>query len=346
MTRANWRHPDATVALPANADRADWLLERRNGIGGTDAAAIMGVNLYATTADVYAEKTSTEPPVELHKPILQFGHVLEDHLVALVAERHDVTTRKVGLLRHKDDPWRYANPDGFTSDGGIIECKTTGRRTRTAAEWAEGRIPGHAYTQGQHYLAVTGRTHLYYAVAIRNDYAAWEQIPRKWWGTEWFRDVAVVDAFVTHRIDRDEAYIENLIAAEREVWAAIEARTPPPGVIPSTGAGVEYTRALDGTSTEAAIPELARDTSQRLAEVKAAQKALGDERSALERALKAEFGDAEYLTAGGVPIARWFNVETNRLDSKALQQDHPDLAAQYTRTRTSRRFDLIEGATA
>ena len=37
--------------------REDWLEERKKGIGGSDAATILGLNPYKTTIELWEEKT-------------------------------------------------------------------------------------------------------------------------------------------------------------------------------------------------------------------------------------------------------------------------------------------------
>lgn len=58
---------------------------------------------------------------------------------------------------------------------------------------------------------------------------------------------------------------------------------------------------------------------------------------ALKDRIKAHMGDSETLIAGPYKVT-WKAVTTNRIDSKALAKDHPDLASEYTRTSTTRRF--------
>ncbi len=58
---------------------------------------------------------------------------------------------------------------------------------------------------------------------------------------------------------------------------------------------------------------------------------------ALRDRIKALMGDDETLIAGPFKVT-YKPVTTSRIDSKALKQDHPDIAAEYTRTTTSRRF--------
>ena len=60
---------------------------------------------------------------------------------------------------------------------------------------------------------------------------------------------------------------------------------------------------------------------------------------ALRDVIKAHMGDSETLTAGPYKVT-WKPVTTSRIDSKALSADHPDIAEQYTRTTTTRRFSV------
>lgn len=60
---------------------------------------------------------------------------------------------------------------------------------------------------------------------------------------------------------------------------------------------------------------------------------------ALKDKVKAYMGDEEQLTAGPYKVT-YKAVTTTRIDSKALTADHPDIAAQYTKATTARRFSV------
>ena len=60
---------------------------------------------------------------------------------------------------------------------------------------------------------------------------------------------------------------------------------------------------------------------------------------ALKDQIKEFMGDSELLTAGPYKVS-WKPVTTSRLDTTAIKKDHPDLAAEYTRTTTTRRFTV------
>lgn len=60
---------------------------------------------------------------------------------------------------------------------------------------------------------------------------------------------------------------------------------------------------------------------------------------ALKDQIKTYMGDSELLTAGPYKVS-WKPVTTSRLDTTAIKRDHPEIAAQYTKTTTTRRFTV------
>ena len=48
----------------ADLSREDWLNYRRLGIGGSDAAAVMGLSPFATIRDLYFDKIGVTPVIE------------------------------------------------------------------------------------------------------------------------------------------------------------------------------------------------------------------------------------------------------------------------------------------
>ena len=61
------------------------------------------------------------------------------------------------------------------------------------------------------------------------------------------------------------------------------------------------------------------------------------EAEALKDAIKAAMGDSEEVHAGGYKIT-WKAVTSSRIDTAALKKALPDLAQQFTKTTTTRRF--------
>ena len=59
----------------------------------------------------------------------------------------------------------------------------------------------------------------------------------------------------------------------------------------------------------------------------------------LEDSIKAVMGDDELLTAGAYKVS-WKTFTSSRVDTTALKKALPDIAAQYTKTTTARRFSI------
>ena len=76
-----------------------------------------------------------------------------------------------------------------------------------------------------------------------------------------------------------------------------------------------------------------------LMELKRMREELDAEITAAEEAIKAVMGDEETLTAGAFKVS-WKTFTSSRLDSTALKKALPEIAAQFTRQTTARRFSI------
>ena len=61
--------------------------------------------------------------------------------------------------------------------------------------------------------------------------------------------------------------------------------------------------------------------------------------TALEDSIKAVMGDEELLTAGVYKVS-WKAFTSSRVDTAALKKALPDIAAQFTKQTTARRFSI------
>lgn len=76
-----------------------------------------------------------------------------------------------------------------------------------------------------------------------------------------------------------------------------------------------------------------------LQELKRMREELDTEMAALEDEIKASMGDAEQITAGAFKIT-WKTVASSRLDTAALKKALPDVAAQFMKQTTVKRFTI------
>ncbi len=79
--------------------------------------------------------------------------------------------------------------------------------------------------------------------------------------------------------------------------------------------------------------------AQELQELKRMREELDAEITAAEDAIKAAMGDQETVTAGAYKIT-WKPITSSRIDTTALKKALPEIAAQYMRTTTTRRFTI------
>lgn len=81
--------------------------------------------------------------------------------------------------------------------------------------------------------------------------------------------------------------------------------------------------------------------AKELAELKQMKAELEDAISALEDAFKAEMTarETDEMSAGSYTI-KWSEYTSMRFDASAFKKAEPELAAQYTKTATARRFSI------
>ncbi len=144
----------------------EWLAERQSrGIGGSEAAAIIGVSPWMTALELWKHKTGLERAKDLSdNAAVALGVKMEPVLRDFFAELHPeyrVEYHAFDILYQKERPWLFATLDGelFTADGrkGILEIKTATPNGKAGWEkWRNGNMPENYYTQNLHQLAATG----------------------------------------------------------------------------------------------------------------------------------------------------------------------------------------------
>ena len=106
----------------------DFLATRRQGIGGSDIAAIIGVSQFKTALDVYLSKTTDQP--EQQGEHLYWGHALENPIIdRFVRDTGANVIRQPEMRHHPQHQWAIANADALIVDGAgnpqaILEIKT------------------------------------------------------------------------------------------------------------------------------------------------------------------------------------------------------------------------------
>lgn len=207
-------------------NREEWLEARKDHIGGSDAAACVGMNPYKDNVQLWEEKMGLVIPEDIsEKDYVRYGIRAEDHLRALFAmdfPEYTLSYDENNLFLNPEYPWMHASLDGELKDQegrmGILEIKTTNlMQSYQKEKWRE-RIPDNYYCQILHYLAVTGW-----------DFAVLKaQIKSVWSG-----ELRIVTKH--YRIERKdvEEDIRYLVDAERRFWDCVVSGRRPALILPA-----------------------------------------------------------------------------------------------------------------
>lgn len=311
-----------------NIARNDFLARRKHGLGGSDIAAIVGLSKFATPYDVWLSKRPDAPiEEEGEKPWLYWGAVLEDVVAKEYALRTGRKIQRVNAqLIHPEHHFALANidravvnpdiagrvwwKDGRLTTDRILECKTA--NGFAASVWgADGtdQVPEAYLCQTQWYLGITGASYADLAVLIG--------------GSDYRR----------FTIKADPELFADLLTEAAAFWKLVEEGIAPD---PQTVADAQnrWPQHLKAKSVMATAGA-ARAVNE-LAEIKERMSELKDREDALKLTIMAEMQEAETLTDMGDPIATWKAQTAERIDSKALRADHPDIANLYSKTSTTR----------
>ena len=146
--------------------REEWLQERKKGIGGSDAAVVLGKSKWKNNVELWEEKTGRrETPDISDKPYVQYGIQAEEYIrqmFALNYPEYEVKHEENTIIKHPKYPFLFASLDGMlidkeTGEMGILEIKTTEIvRSMQYESWKDNNIPDAYYCQVLHYLNVTG----------------------------------------------------------------------------------------------------------------------------------------------------------------------------------------------
>lgn len=134
---------------------AKQLIERKSGLGGSDAAAALGLSPWVTPRELYEQKISEQDELDdvaTSGPML-WGNLLEPVIRQRYADLTGRIVRVPDTLRSEQHPWMLAHLDGITDCGRGVEIKTA----RSADGWGEpgtDQIPQAYLLQVQHCMIV------------------------------------------------------------------------------------------------------------------------------------------------------------------------------------------------
>ena len=210
--------------------RQEWLNSRKRGIGGSDAAAVIGQNPYMTNVELWEIKTGRKEQAGVsNKECVKFGVAAESfirELFALDNPEYKITNEPFKISKNPQYPFIIGTFDGIIEDGktwqtGLLEIKTgTIRRSSDWNKWGGNIMPQNYYIQILHYFLV--REDFEFAVLKAR------LSEKKYNGG---RDVIHIKQYEIKRSDCLND-MEMLLKAEQEFWGYVERDERPPLIIP------------------------------------------------------------------------------------------------------------------
>jgi len=133
------------------------LAARKEGIGGSDVSALLGLSPWKSALDVYQEKTQELPPQEITQ-WQELGHLMENQiLIPYYQQKYNKVIEFPSTIKHKKYPFMLAHVDGLDVENNrIIECKNVGGYKNTD-KWGDAGTDQVPYTyllQCIHYMEV------------------------------------------------------------------------------------------------------------------------------------------------------------------------------------------------
>lgn len=300
-----------------NMTRKEWLNCRKGGIGGSDVVVICGLSKYKSPLQLWLEKTGQLEPEEAGEAAY-WGNLIEpiirNEFTSRTGLRVDVIN---SMLRHPEYGFMLANV-GIVIDElnrkCIFEAKTAS--AYKAEQWEDDKIPEEYMLQIQHYMAITGFDRTYIAALIGGN------------------------KFIYKLIERDDELIDMIIQLEHDFWNCVVNNVPPdPDGSESCSNLLSKLYPSAESKSKIILPDEAIQVVEQYNSAKEQEKYFSEIKEEAANKLKAMLGDNETGMIKDVTVS-WKNVTSDRLDTKKLKSEVPEIYNYYSTLTTSRRFTI------
>lgn len=263
-------------------------------IGGSEAAAAVGVDPFKSRVRLWAEKTgkiAREEPGEW----ATWGTLLEPVIRGVCISSLGYLPAD-GVHTEYIDGWKIGHPDGGIYDSidadladlpGVLEVKTTGIHRHE--QWADDNAPVPYVIQCHWYMHLIGLDWSLLACLIAGQ------------------------RLELRKIERDRQIEEAMLTAAQEFYDLCVSDTPPES--DGSKSSTELLKLLYPKGQPDAIVQATADDYAAvlaLAKIKAQLKAVSLEEARLENVIKQRMGDASVLVYDGARIASWPTIHAER----------------------------------
>ena len=295
--------------------KKEWLLKRKEGIGGSDVASILGISPYKSSVSVYLDKISDElETYTLDNYKVEIGEKLEDFVAKEFTLRTNKKVRNVnGILKNEKYPYSIANIDkAVVGERAFLECVVTNSFNKKKYK---SEVPPHIKAQCYHYMAITGATHCYVAILVGNE------------------------ELIIHTLNRDEDAIDEIMKIEKEFWDTYVLGNN----IPLPDGSDDYSKFISGIYEDSIDEVLVifekEEVVSRYDEIKSKMKELDKEKKSMEQFFKSQMGNYEVAFIGDRKLS-WKRHTKTIFDTKRFKNDYPELYRDYSKESSTRVFKI------
>ena len=287
--------------------------ERREYIGGSDIAAVMGMNRWKTSLTLWLEKIGE---IDLNdnsnNEAKELGRELEDFVAKKFSKKTGLKVRKrQEKYTHKKYPFLVAHVDRIiVGTDELLECKTCSSYKKD--EWEGEEIPQEYILQVIWYLGITGRKRGHIAVLIGGQ------------------------CFKTRVVEFDAELFEIMVNMAVEFWDCVQTKTMP-AIAPEDN---EVMSKIYPDINEEYIENQDLESQiEKLVSIKAEMSALDVEKKLLEAELKNIINTHAGILTDKYKVS-WYKVTRPIVNTEQLKADN--LYEKYTSSSTTRSLRVFD----
>ena len=282
-------------------------------IGGSEAAAACGVDPYTSRRWLYLLKRGEVEPAPATEAMgwgTRLEHAVADELTDRGFKLTPADELRDGFMVGHPD--RYVELDG---EAGVLDIKCVGL-WQAASVAADEAIPAHVI-QLHHYLYLSGRRRGLLAYLVGGQ------------------------RLELRTVDYDERLAASMIEAETDFVGMVQRgeRPAPNGTDSAGDALLSEFPGVAGRTVRLTGEALQAVKDARL--WREARDRAGERYKQAAQVVQDAMGDATIaVSPGDAVLAHWTPMSRSAVDTTALKERAPHVAAQYTKTTTTRRFTL------
>jgi len=286
--------------------------ERAKIIGGSDIAAIMGLNRWETPLSLWAKKTGKVEPFESNEA-MELGTELEDFVAQKFSKRQDLKVRRDSRqFKHPKYDYMVAHIDRWiVATDALLECKTCG--AWKAKEWEGEEIPIEYVLQVNWYLGIVGKT------------------------TGWLAVLIGGQRFMVKSIEFDQDLFDKQVAAAKAFMETFIRKDVAPMAIPGdTDTLLALFPGSSGQILDVTDPEMVDDLNTAVAhkmELKREADEIAAEIDGIDVTLKEKIGENDGFKTDKYKIT-WKPQTSRRIDVQAVKD--AGLFDQYSKESSTR----------